>query len=219
MASCVSLRALELRHVAAVELEVLGGRQRPRARARANASGTSASLRPQTNRLGPSSSGRRVQKPSLAVRLLEVDVARRGVERRAAAGLEVRAQELVDAGGGPAVGRRPGRRAARSPRRSAAARAGRARAAAGRAAAAAPTAGSRSQASDGASSASRDARSGCSSATSSATRPPMLLPTSAASSRSSASSSATTARAKNGASYAARDRLDRVAEARAGRRR
>ena len=95
-------RPLELRHVAAVELEVLGGGERRADVAR-------EADRHERGPCGPTRTAPRrraraggVQKP-FAVRLLQVDVARRGVERGAAARRQVGAQELVDAGGRPAV--------------------------------------------------------------------------------------------------------------------
>ena len=95
-------RPLELGHVPAVELEVARGRQRAAHVVREAQRHDAVLPAPheQRGRLQPRQAG---PEPLLAVRLLEVDVPRRRVERRAAARGQVRPQELVDAGGGPAV--------------------------------------------------------------------------------------------------------------------
>ena len=170
-------------------------RAAPRARGAAKAIGTSRSCAPHTNSAGGSSSGRRVQKPVVAVGLLEVDVARRRVERGAAArrrGRRAGTRRRRRRSSRPA---RRGRRGARPPRRSARG-AGWTRPSCGRheaqerrpRALAQPGQRRREQPEP------PDAL-GMASPTSSATRPPMLLPTSVRRGRcSSASSSATTAR-------------------------
>ena len=68
--------------------------------------GTSVSWRPQTNSESGSSACEPGPEAVVAVRLVQVDVARRGVEGGPPARRQVRAQELVHAGRGPAAVRR-----------------------------------------------------------------------------------------------------------------
>ena len=89
-------RALELGDVAAVELEVLGRRKRIAARAGEADRHEAVLATPDEQRFGGLSDAQPRPEPIGAVRLLEVDVARGGVERGTAARSQIGAQELVD---------------------------------------------------------------------------------------------------------------------------
>src|SRR5580704_9186417 len=95
-------RQLDLGYVAAVELELTSVRQRFGDVARKGARDEPVALAPDEQRIGT-----QIAQPCpeavRAVGLLEVDVARGGVEGGAAGRREVRAQELVDAGCRPSV--------------------------------------------------------------------------------------------------------------------
>ena len=73
----------------------------PRERGRRKRSARACHARPQTNSDSTSQRGQPRPEPVRSARLLEIDVARRGVERGATARGQVRAQELVDPGRGP----------------------------------------------------------------------------------------------------------------------
>ena len=99
----MSLRGpLDLRHVAAVELDVTGRRQRVGDVAREGDRDEPVAPAPHEQRTGLQTTEAGPE-AFRAVRFLQVDVACSGIEGGAAGRRQVGAQELVDAGCGPAV--------------------------------------------------------------------------------------------------------------------
>ena len=205
----------ELGHVTAVELAVAGRGQPLACTWRAKPIGTSPSRRPQMNSDSGDSASSPAQNSSGSS---SADVAGRGVEGDAAARGQVGAQELVERGRDEVrVG--AGHHAPDDPldevlrRRLEEAELG------PHEPQAAPTGGRAATPSTGVISTSRSTRSGCRIPTSSATRPPMLWPSTCARSSSSASSSASTQRANKRGVVAAPGTACRSRRSRAGRSR
>ena len=177
---------------------------------RSKASGTSASAVP-TRRGSVAAAPAAASTGHPPVRFLEIDVARRGVERRPAARREIGAQELIDPCRRPLVPR-PGTTATRSPPRPRAAPAGSdSWGATSRSSGAPGGCAARPARAPAARGARRDRAAAA--RPPDATRPPMLLPIRWARSSSSASSSATIVPGEEAGVVRSSDRLDRVAEA------